>query len=77
MDKKFQINRIGLTVSLWKFDYETNPGIPAPVNTLTEEEGQEINAWVQESNLGSRIAWDMWRLRDEQAITLFTLKWGQ
>lgn len=50
---------------------------PDAFDTLTEEESMAVDTWVEDSKIGRRISWDMWRLRDEEAITLFMLKWGQ
>lgn len=35
-----------------------------------------IDAWVRESNMGNRIAYNTWRLRNEQAVTAFILRWN-
>jgi len=36
----------------------------------------EINEWVVLSKVGRRIAWDMWQLKNNEAVTMFMLKWS-
>jgi hypothetical protein len=36
----------------------------------------EIDEWVVSSKMGRRIAWDMWQLKNKQAVTLFMMKWS-
>lgn len=36
----------------------------------------EIDAWVRELNLGKRMAFNMWKLKNEKARNWFILKWG-
>ena len=43
----------------------------------TEELAKEINDWVIENNLGTRIAFLMWKLKNESAITLFLMRWSK
>lgn len=35
-----------------------------------------ITEWVEHCQLGCRIAWDQWQLNNEDAVTLFYLKWS-
>lgn len=44
--------------------------------TLTEEEVAEVTAYVEHHELGRRIAYDMWRLKNKQAMTVFMLHYG-
>lgn len=41
----------------------------------TEELAAQFSDWVKEHNLGTRIAFLMWRMRDEAAVTLFLMRW--
>ena len=45
-------------------------------DNATEELAKEINDWVVENNLGTRIAFLMWKLKNESAITLFLMRWA-
>lgn len=36
----------------------------------------EINEWVLSSKVGRRIAWDMWQLKNNEAVTMFMLRWS-
>ncbi len=36
----------------------------------------EIDEWVISSKMGRRIAWDMWQLKNNEAVTMFMLKWS-
>ena len=42
----------------------------------TDEFAEEIARWVTDSELGTRIAFLMWRMRDEASITLFLMRWA-
>ena len=43
---------------------------------LDKEQADLIDQWVTESELGRRVAWDMWQLNTKEAVTLFLIKWG-
>ena len=45
-------------------------------NNATESLAQDFADWVNEHNLGTRIAFLMWRMRDEAAVTLFLMRWS-
>ena len=75
MDNKFHLRRDGLTLTLYTLDYTFQDIVQ--INTLTQEESDVIEAWVRESGIGRRLAWDMWSIKDEEAVTMFALKWGQ
>ena len=36
----------------------------------------DIDAWVTEHNLGKRMAYNMWKLKNSSARNWFILKWG-
>lgn len=75
MDKKFHLRRDGLTLTLYTLDYTFQEIVQ--INTLTQEESDVVEAWVRESGIGRRLAWDMWSFKDEEAVTMFALKWSQ
>lgn len=35
-----------------------------------------IDQWVQDLNIGKRIAYNMWRLNNSEAVTAFMLRWN-
>jgi len=41
----------------------------------TDDFAYQIDEWVKEHNLGTRIAFLMWRMRNEEAVTLFLMRW--
>lgn len=45
-------------------------------NPATDELAQEMADWVNDNNLGTRIAFLMWRMRNEEAVTLFLMRWS-
>jgi hypothetical protein len=47
-----------------------------PIMALTSAQAEEITDWVKTLELGSRLAYDMWKLKNEHALTLFLLKWN-
>lgn len=46
-------------------------------DNATDDLANEINDWVKEHNLGIRIAFLMWKLRNEKDVTVFLLRWTQ
>ena len=46
-------------------------------DNASEELANEINDWVKEHNLGIRTAFLMWKLKNEQSVTLFLMRWTQ
>lgn len=42
----------------------------------TEELAQGFSDWVRENKLGTRIAFLMWRMHSEEAVTLFLMRWS-
>ena len=36
----------------------------------------EIDNWVRNNNLGRRMAFNMWQLKNEQSRNWFILRWG-
>jgi len=45
-------------------------------HALTEDEAVEITNLVTQRELGTRIAYDIWRMKDNACVTLFILHWG-
>ena len=43
---------------------------------LDKKNADEIDEWVVSSKAGYRIAWDMWQLKNNEAVTMFMLKWS-
>ena len=43
---------------------------------IDEKNAEEIDEWVVSSKAGHRIAWDMWQLKNNEAVTMFMLKWS-
>ena len=43
---------------------------------LDKKNADEIDEWVVSSKMGRRIAWDMWQLKNNEAVTMFMLKWS-
>jgi hypothetical protein len=53
----------------------------ADIRVLSEEREfekliTEITAWLQDNRLGFRTAYDQFRLNNEQAYTMFMLRWS-
>lgn len=42
---------------------------------ITSREAMEISKWVEQSQVGHRVAYDMWQLDSKEAILLFTIRW--
>ena len=45
-------------------------------STITHGDILEINQYVEEHNLGRRVAFDMWQFNDKESLTLFMLRYG-
>jgi hypothetical protein len=65
MDVKFKIDRKHLRLRIRNVLY----------GGLKEEEAQAIDEYVQQNQLGRRIAYDIWRFNNKAALTMFLLKW--
>ena len=46
------------------------------ISLMTDAAMMEINAWVNENNLGKRMAFNMWKLKNQAALNWFILKWS-
>ena len=73
MEVKYKIDRVRLKVRI-----KRQPTDPRAYweNTLTEEDVEEINNFVKQHHLGIRVAYDMWKFKDKQSLTMFMLKYG-
>jgi len=69
---KFKINCEGRKVRVLVLPRDKWPDPPA----ITLAEAEEITAWVEESELGHRISYDMWQLNSNDAVTMFMLRYG-
>ena len=43
---------------------------------LTEEDVMTIDTWVIERELGKRVSYNMWKLNNNEAVTMFLLTWN-
>lgn len=43
---------------------------------ITSREAKEITEWVEQSQMGRRVAYDMWQLDGKEAYLMFTLRWA-
>ena len=43
---------------------------------VTEEDTTRIDNWVNECELGKRVSYNMWKLNNNEAVTMFLLKWN-
>jgi hypothetical protein len=69
MDLKYKLERTRLRVRV-----KRQPG-PYGQNYLTDEDVGKIDQYVEQRNLGRRIAYDIWRFNDKAALTMFMLRW--
>lgn len=82
MAVKYKIEQTDLTVRLHQprtvdGDYFGRPvGYPVPWQELTEQQAEEITAYVELHELGRRTAYDQWQLKNKQTMTLFMLHYG-
>ena len=44
--------------------------------SLTDEDLNAVNDWVVERDLGTRMSYNTWKLRDNAAVTMFLLRWN-
>lgn len=68
---KFRIQRIRQKVRVMNLTMFNDTFIE-----LDKDQADLIDQWVTESELGRRVAWDMWKLNNKEAVTLFLIKWG-
>lgn len=69
MNSKYKIDHTGNKVRVSKFSSDL-------FNELTEDEITAITKWVTEQELGRRIAYDQWKLKNKAAVTVFLLRYG-
>lgn len=43
---------------------------------IDTNEADIITEWVTNCKIGRRIAWDQWQLNNDDAVTMFLLKWS-
>lgn len=43
---------------------------------IDTNEADIITEWVTQCQIGRRIAWDQWQLNNDDAVTMFLLKWS-
>lgn len=73
---KYRIQQIGLDVVLSQTDPVQLEWARQNIYTLSEEQADEIQQFVNEHELGRRTAWDRWRLNNRKCMTIFMLKYG-
>lgn len=73
MEVKYKIDRLRLKVRISK--RISNKQLYYH-ETLTEEDIADIDGYINEHGLGKRLAYDMWKFKDTQSLTMFMLKYG-
>ena len=71
MSTTYKIDRIRRKVRVSRYTF-----FPQHYVELTEEEAIAITEWVEERQLGRRVAWDQWQLNSNEAVTMFMIKYG-
>lgn len=46
------------------------------LESITGDTALAIDRWVTELELGRRVAYDTWQLKNRQAVELFVLRWS-
>jgi hypothetical protein len=69
VNSKFKIVSTGLKVRVFA---DIGPDMEA---ALTKEETEDIEQWVRSSNVGRRVAWDQWEMKNEKNLSWFLLRW--
>ena len=49
--------------------YDTTP-------VMTDAAMMKINEWINENNLGQRMAFNMWKLKNRASLNWFILRWS-
>lgn len=73
MEVTYKIDRLRLKVRIFK---KISANELYYHQTLTEEDIADIDGYVTEHNLGKRVAYDMWKFKDAESLTMFMLKYG-
>ena len=80
MEVKYKIQISSpLTVELTQRQSVWPVGYGQPGNVwaeLSETQCREITDYVERLELGHRVAYDMWRLKDQKSLTIFMLHYG-
>ncbi len=78
MNRKYKIILLERKVGHWvQLDNPYDSTELAYHYFMTEYDMTNIERWVEENNLGKRMAFAMWQLKSQEAVTAFMLKWGQ
>lgn len=78
MNRKYKIILLERKVGHWvQLDNPYDSTDQAHYYFMTETDMVEVEHWVEENNLGKRMAFAMWQLKSQEAVTAFMLKWGQ
>ena len=72
MEVKYKIDRVRLKVRIQRIMGKHLHYY----DTLTEEDVEEIDNFVKQHSLGIRVAYDMWKFKDKQSLTMFMLRYG-
>ena len=76
MAVKYKINRIRNKVRVERMWTTQDWSRQDWSNTLDDDDCRLINEWVEQTGCGRRVAYDMWQLKNKEAVMLFILRWG-
>lgn len=68
---KYKIERIRRKVRVFQILENSGHTI-----ALTKYDVDEITAWIEEHQMGRRVAWDQWQLNSNEAVTMFMIRYG-
>jgi hypothetical protein len=75
MDLKYHVHVLGGRRRNWV--QLNSPDTHAdPFSGLHEAHMVEIDRWVVEHELGVRMSFNQWKLKDSAALLVFRLRWG-
>jgi hypothetical protein len=69
--------RYVFTVEVLMFEPEQHPDEFTDYLNVTEEDLVEIAHWVVDRELGHRVSHNTWKLNNNEAVTMFLLKWNE
>ena len=73
MDLKYDVRVLGGRRRNWV--QLNSPEYAADPFNLHEDDMVAIDNWVREHELGVRMSFNQWKLKDESAVLVFRLKW--
>jgi hypothetical protein len=72
MDLKYKLERANLRVRVKRIREHNQGFFPFDID---DADAEQINKYVDQHQLGYRIAYNIWKFKNKAALTMFMLRW--